>query len=865
MSDAMKVQLTLELVDKAMGALKKLETTQKAINASNAAASNKANQNAAQVAKATKQTTDAINAQAKAEKAASAAASNAHQKRMAELARRKAAYADFERQEQLRKNAAREPFWKDYWADRYAQDAAKAAGAQKKVTEAVKQTGQEAARTEGRLRQMVRAVANAPWGTIGTAAGAAIGKAMGKAIGDNAKQAAMNAVKNIWGGIKGAVSGAGNSGLGLMSNAYASTRTGLNQAGVNAFSNVQGALDVENRLRPDLGSAEAAQAMRQYGDAWGKRAPFRTADTRAAMLELAPAGIDPRQNGLMDVLGDTAAANQQSLQSVASAWAAANRGDYSGIGTFGFSNVKTDGEGRSFVEAMVKGQMQKIVLDSEKAAETLEKLRAAMVGRYSGASGRAAITPNGMMIQMTNNWDAFTAKVMDAGPFAYVTDKLKEMLGYTETLGEKGLDAFADQIGGRIKQGLIEVEAKVRAIWDKLQSMASAVDPVVQAFGGWGNVVAALVALPFLGYASQVVMAVGMISSAIAMASRAFVMFGAAMMTTPIGWIVAGIAAIAAGAYLIYSNWETLGPWFSELWNTIKASFDNWKPLEAIQKAFEPVVQWVTSWGKTLYDAFDGAISKISNFVDGAWERISRVWANLKGAVSSVASTVGLGGGDTSGAGGALAQAQAAQEGVKTLERLKALLAEVQQAVAAFSLLPALQAAIGAAQGYLSGISFFSHGAAMMETLAQGMRARAEAAVAAVREVTQRMRDHLPHSPAKVGPLSDLHQIKFSETLAMGIHAGPAVSAVQNVVGQMRDAVVPVGISSETAMLGGRAAGSAGSGAGGSTTVHYAPVINGSGLDRQQLLDLLREHAHEAEKILAGQRRDNDRLAFGAA
>jgi len=375
-------------------------------------------------------------------------------------------------------------------------------------------------------------------------------------------------------------------------------------------------------------------------------------------------------------------------------------------------------------------------------------------------------------------------------------------------------------------------------------------------------VVAALVALPFLGYASQVVMAVGMVASAITMAARTFVMLGAAMMTTPIGWVVAGIAAIAAGAYLIYANWESIGPWFSDLWDTIKTSFDNWKPLEALQKAFEPVAKWVADWGKTLYDAFDGAISKIAKFVEGAWEKISRVWENLKGAVNSVGNMVGLGGADKNGDGGALAKAQQAQEGVKTLERLKELLNEVQQAVAAFSLLPALQAAIGAAQGYLAGISFHSHGAAMMETLAQGMRARAEAAVAAVRDVTQQIRDHLPHSPAKVGPLSDLHQIKFAETLAMGIHAGPAVAAVQNVVGQMRDAVTPVGsISSDTALIGGRKSG-AGAPDGGSVTYSPNITINGSGLDRESLLGVLREHAYDAFKILEGQRRDNDRLAF---
>jgi hypothetical protein len=52
--------------------------------------------------------------------------------------------------------------------------------------------------------------------------------------------------------------------------------------------------------------------------------------------------------------------------------------------------------------------------------------------------------------------------------------------------------------------------------------------------------------------------------------TAAFVAWGIAMMATPIGWIVAGIAAIAAGAYLIIKYWEPIKKFFIGVWDVIK-------------------------------------------------------------------------------------------------------------------------------------------------------------------------------------------------------------------------------------------------------------------------------------------------------
>lgn len=65
-----------------------------------------------------------------------------------------------------------------------------------------------------------------------------------------------------------------------------------------------------------------------------------------------------------------------------------------------------------------------------------------------------------------------------------------------------------------------------------------------------------------------------------------------ALFTTPIGWIVLGITALAGAAYLIYSNWGAIAEWFAGLWAQIRAFFD--QGIGAILQgllAFTPAAQ----------------------------------------------------------------------------------------------------------------------------------------------------------------------------------------------------------------------------------------------------------------------------------
>ena len=112
-----------------------------------------------------------------------------------------------------------------------------------------------------------------------------------------------------------------------------------------------------------------------------------------------------------------------------------------------------------------------------------------------------------------------------------------------------------------------------------------------------------------------------LLATGAAIASRAFFRFGIALFTTPIGWITLGIAAIAAGAYLIYKNWDKIGPWFTKAWNTVKSAFQTaWAWFKGLPDQFMQL-------GK---DILNGIIAGITSRVDAVVTAIGSVASKLK-------------------------------------------------------------------------------------------------------------------------------------------------------------------------------------------------------------------------------------------
>ncbi|KEI15464.1 phage tail tape measure protein [Clostridium haemolyticum] len=131
--------------------------------------------------------------------------------------------------------------------------------------------------------------------------------------------------------------------------------------------------------------------------------------------------------------------------------------------------------------------------------------------------------------------------------------------------------------------------------------------------------------------------------------------FGAAIgfITSPIGIVTIAVAAFAAAAYLIYKNWDKIGPWLSNLWNGIKEVSENvwnglkdffsttWQAIvdifitiwEGIKWPFEMLWEIIKAIVLSAMSILEAVIGTGLNVIKAIWELI---WNNIKDFVLPV-------------------------------------------------------------------------------------------------------------------------------------------------------------------------------------------------------------------------------------
>src|SRR5690606_19119079 len=84
------------------------------------------------------------------------------------------------------------------------------------------------------------------------------------------------------------------------------------------------------------------------------------------------------------------------------------------------------------------------------------------------------------------------------------------------------------------------------------------------------------------------------------------------------------------------------------------------------------------------------------------------------------------------------------------------------------------------------GAKFYEAGKNIVDSIVNGIKSRVNSLVETVKGVAQKVRDFFPFSPAKTGPLTDIHRIKLMETVAQGVNPAPLVNAVDNATNAAR-------------------------------------------------------------------------------
>ena len=141
-------------------------------------------------------------------------------------------------------------------------------------------------------------------------------------------------------------------------------------------------------------------------------------------------------------------------------------------------------------------------------------------------------------------------------------------------------------------------------------------------------------------------------------------------------------------------------------------------------------------------------------------------------------------------------------------------------------------------------------GSKIPQMLADGIKATIMMPYNLANTMVEKVRNLLPFSPAKEGPLRDLHKIKLVETIAATIKPAPLVNATSNALSSF------AGMSSPKPQAQGASGGS----------INYSPTINISGAaserDRASFAEQLRAHSAELERMLTGIQQDKIRISY---
>lgn len=145
-------------------------------------------------------------------------------------------------------------------------------------------------------------------------------------------------------------------------------------------------------------------------------------------------------------------------------------------------------------------------------------------------------------------------------------DEIKKMHAATEGVKAAlvtGLAPALTVIIGKLTTWLVDHRADV-ARWaeDIGKKLPGAVDDLVAAVKGVvGDVIGFVDGIG--GLKAAAVIAAAVIAGPLV---ASVISLGIALASTPVGWIVAGIAAIAAGAYLLITRWDAVKEFFRDLW-----------------------------------------------------------------------------------------------------------------------------------------------------------------------------------------------------------------------------------------------------------------------------------------------------------
>ncbi len=340
--------------------------------------------------------------------------------------------------------------------------------------------------------------------------------------------------------------------------------------------------DVESyiqSLATATGTMESARAAFAQITKFAATTPFALNEVLDAFIRLKNLGLDPSEAALVSY-GNTSSAMGKTLNQMIEAVADAVTGEFERLKEFG---IKASVEGKK-VTFTFRGVKTTVKND---AAAIEYYLRRIGDVEFAGGMERQAQTLAGTWSNFT---DGLTASLVRFGDVIVQTTQLKARLV---------------QLGGVV---------------DNLTSRFSALPKGLQETFVWVGIGAAVLG-PFIILLGQLMMSIHFIVlgfgtlvglagvmarilgtvllPVLAAIGKAIFALAAAIMATPVGWIITAILGVAAAGLLLYKYWEPLKKWWAGFWESIKAAVDS-------------TVQWVADALASLWQPIQLLMDKLA-------------------------------------------------------------------------------------------------------------------------------------------------------------------------------------------------------------------------------------------------------------
>lgn len=209
----------------------------------------------------------------------------------------------------------------------------------------------------------------------------------------------------------------------------------------------------------------------------------------------------------------------------------------------------------------------------------------------------------------------------------------------------------------KVKTFIVDFGEGLKTVWNALKNVSNVLIPVIQNLGGLRTIIEILVGLYIASFTVKLFqLVVGLAQVAVAVKN-----LSVAFLSSPITWVVAGLALIGVALVELYLHWDAVKQMVKSIWPTVqpyfevfmsvitlgmynvaKSIYNNWGTIAPfLMKTMDKIFAYFgfsfNNFSKTVGDIFSALKKTILDFVDWAAAPFAKLDKMLGGALFAVA------------------------------------------------------------------------------------------------------------------------------------------------------------------------------------------------------------------------------------